>query len=85
MPKNPTPRTPKKNGLFFYFTFVKRKGRVIKEYRWHIYKQGRVIDASTQGYNKFANAVKNVRSIKDTLEVEFCIIDAVNKFKTKKK
>lgn len=47
----------KKNGLEIY----KSKN----EFRWRIYRQGRIIAASTEGYKRLAGVVKNLESIND--------------------
>lgn len=65
-------KTPKKNGLEFYTTrtpkntLPPKRGEKIKwkiDYRWRIYRNGRIIAASTQGYSRMRWAVLNVHSI----------------------
>lgn len=67
---------PKKNGLEFYDLMVpsyttKRAGKKIavykKEYGWRIYKQGRIIAGSTEGYSRLRGAENNIISINQSL------------------
>lgn len=96
------PKTPKKNGLEFYSAMfpsgdaLTRKRKLVqlykKEYRWRIYKQGRIIAASSEGYSRLQGAANNIKSIvneftnaaNDAL-IKRTIDAAIANFKNKKK
>lgn len=87
-------KTTKKNGLYFYRQKKYPKGvndtlAKINEYRWHIYRNGRIIAASSEGYKNFKGAENNLRSIISIL-VPYTIenktvTEAVERFKKEKK
>ncbi len=66
-------KTPKKNGLSFYSVMtpsgkpVRCRGKLTqmykKEFRWRIYRNGRIIAASSESYKTLNHAAKNVLSI----------------------
>lgn len=72
-------KTPKKNGLEFY-----KQG---KQFRWRIRKQGRIIDASTQGYSRLTQgAARNYLSSRGyTAKAQQEISKALANYKNKKK
>lgn len=78
--KKTTKKKPQNNGLEFY-----KSGH---EYRWAIYRKGRIIGASTEGYKNLSGARSNCRSVYlSLLGVNFRnpIEDAISAYKAKRK
>lgn len=80
-------KTTKKNGLEFYQPIAWDKSD--NEYRWRIYRNGRIIAASSEGYKNFKGAENNLRSIISIL-VPYTIenktvTEAVERFKKENK
>lgn len=68
-------KTPKKNGLEIY----KSKGEI----RWRIYRQGRIIAASSEGYQRLRELKSNLSSVVVSI-YKATIEDAVHNLKAKK-
>lgn len=86
-------KQPKKNGLEIYTSLVPTK-RIIwkggvkyrfyaKEIRFRIYRQGRIIAASTEGYKRIKEVADNLFSVEEILTYSR-IEKAISDFKAKK-
>lgn len=74
---------PNRNGLEFYSEKDLRSvsGRIKNktQYRWRIYKQGRIIAASTEGYSRLIGAQHSVLSVWKSLgEVQNYVISRIS-------